>query len=179
MLKAAFFLFFSSFIVCSSAVADTLTLSGTLVDNGSFAGTVSLNPTTGVLTGADFDAVENSTSYLFDSSPISQYSPEAGVYLGEFSDGLGDIFNLALPGTNLIGYVGGFVCSQIHVCQGVQQNVAGGFSINTTYSYAIQSGLAMLTLDATPEPPSLLLVATGVLGMLAGVWRRRMVTCLT
>ncbi len=174
MLKAALFLLIMPLAVCSSALADTLTLSGTLVNNGSFGGTVSFNPTTGVFTGADFDAVEGSTTYSFDSSPTSQYSPEGGVYVGEFFDGLGDIFYLDIPGTNLIGYAGGLVCSQIHVCQGTQETFAGEFTIDPTYSYAIQSGLAMLTLQATPEPPSLLLMATGVLGLLAGVWRKRL-----
>lgn len=173
MLKAAFFLLLVSLVVCSSALADTLTLSGTLVDNGSFGGTVSFNPTTGVFTGANFDAMEGSTAYMFDSPPTSQFNPEGGVYLGEFFDGLGDIFYLDLPGTNLIGYAGGLVCSQLHVCQGTQGSFAGEFAIDSTYTYAIQSGLAMLTVEATPEPPSLLLMATGVLGILAAVWRRR------
>ena len=173
MLKAALFLLLTPIAVCNSAMADTLTLSGTLVSNGSFAGTVSFNPTAGVFTGADFDAVEGPTTYLFDSSPTSQFSPEVGVFIGEFSDSLGDIFNLDLPGANLIGYVGGLVCSQLQVCQGAQETFAGGLTLDSTYSYAIQSGLAMLSLQDTPEPPSLLLVATGALGLLAVAWYRR------
>ncbi len=173
MLKAAFFPLLVSLAVSSNALADTLNLSGTLVDHGSFAGTVSFNPATGAFTGADFDAVEGPNAYLFDSSPTSQYSPEGGVYLGEFFDGMGDVFYLDLPGTNLIGYAGGLVCSQLHVCQGTQDTFAGNFTIDSTYTYAIQSGLAMLSIQDTPEPPSLLLTATGVLGILAGVWHRR------
>ena len=172
-MKAAFLLLLASLTVCSSARADTLMLSGTLVKNGSFGGTVSFNPTTGVFTGADFDAVEGSTAYSFEASPTIQYSPEQGVYLGKFLDGVGDIFYLGLPGTNLIGYAGGLVCSQLNVCHGTQETFAGEFAIDST-SYAIQSGLAMLTLEVTPEPRSLLLMATGLLCVTAGVWRRRM-----
>jgi hypothetical protein len=173
MLKTALLLLLMSFAVCNSAMADTLTLSGTLVNDGSFAGTVSFNPTTGVFTGADFDAVEGSTANLFDSSPTSQYSPEAGVYVGEFIDRLGDIFYLDFPGTNLIRYVGGSVCSQLHLCQGTEGPITGELTIDPSNSYAIQDGLAMLTLGDAPEPPSLILAATGVLGILAGVWRKR------
>ena len=126
MLKAALFLLLMPLSVCSSALADTLTLSGTLINNGLFGGTVSFNSTTGVFTGADFDAVEGLSAYLFDSSPTSQFSPEVGVFLGEFSDGLGDLFYLDIPGTNLIGYAGGLVCSQLYVCQGSQKTFAGG-----------------------------------------------------
>jgi hypothetical protein len=140
MLKAAYFFLIVSLAVSSNALADTLTLSGNLVDNGSFAGTASFNPTSGIFTGADFDAVEGATSDLLDSLPTSQYSPAGGVHLGEFLGGLGDIFYLDLPGTNLIGYAG---------------------------------GLAMMSIPVAPEPPSLLLTATGVLGILAAVLRRR------
>lgn len=173
MLKAALFLMLSPLVVCSNALADTLTLSGTLVNNGAFRGMVSFNPTSGVFTGANFDAVEGSTTYLFDSSPTSQFNPEVGVFVGEFSDGLGDIFYLDLPGTNLIGYVGGLVCSQIHVCQGAQEAFAGGLTLDSTYSFVIQNGLAMMSIPDAPEPPSFLLTATGAL-LLVGVWRRRM-----
>ena len=173
MLKAALFLLLMPLSVCSSALADTLTLSGTLINNGLFGGTVSFNSTTGVFTGADFDAVEGLSAYLFDSSPTSQFSPEVGVFLGEFSDGLGDIFYLGLPGSNLIGYVGGLVCSQIHVCQGTQETLAGGLILDSTYSYAIHDGLAMLSIQVAPEPPSYMLMSSGALGLIAMVWRRR------
>jgi hypothetical protein len=176
MLKAALFLMLSAFVLCNSALADTLALSGTLVNNGSYGGTVSFNATSGVFLGADFDVVEGSTTYSFDSSPTSQYSPEAGVFLGEFSDGLGDIFYLALPGSNLIGYVGGLVCSQIHVCQGTQETLAGGLILDSTYSYAIHDGLAMLSIQVAPEPPSYMLMSSGALGLIAMVWRRRRTT---
>lgn len=140
MLKGAFIVLALSLALCSNALADSLTLSGTLVNSGSFAGTVSFNSAAGVFTGADFNAVEGPTAYLFDPSPTSQYSPEGRVYLGELLDGLGDIFYLDIPGSNLIGYAG---------------------------------GLAMMSIPDAPEPPSLLLTATGVLGILAAVWRRR------
>ncbi len=128
MLKAALFLLLMPLSVCSSALADTLTLSGTLINNGLFGETVSFNSTTGVFTGTDFDAVEGLSAYLFDSSTTSQFSPEVGVFLGEFSDGLGDLFYLDIPGTNLIGYAGGLVCSQLHVCQGSQKTFAWRFN---------------------------------------------------
>ena len=145
MLKAALILSAMSLALCSNALADSLTLSGTLVSNGSVAGTVSFNSAAGVFTGADFDAVKGSTAYLFDSSPTSQYGPEGRVYPGELLDGLGDILYLEIPGSNLIGFAG---------------------------------GLAMMSIPVAPEPPSLLLTATGVLGMLAAVLRRRRVAGL-
>jgi len=176
MLKAALLVLSMTFAVSNSAMADTLTLSGTLVNTGVFAGTVNFNATTGVYTGADFDAVEGSTTYLFDSSPASQYGTVRGAYVGEFLDGLGDTFYLDFPGTNLIGYTGGSVCSQQYLCSGTTGPIGGELIVDSGDAFAIQDGLAMLTLGEAPEPPSFLLVMTGVFGILAGVWYKRRTT---
>ena len=173
MLRAALIMMLSSFVLCSSALADTLILSGTLVNDGLLAKTLSFNATSGEFTGASFDVSQSWSTYSFDPSPTSQFSPKLGVFLGEFSDGLGNILNLDLTGANLIGYVRGLVCSQTTVCQGAQETYSGGLTLDSAYTYAIHSGLAMLTIPVAPEPPSYLLMSTGALGLIAMAWRRR------
>lgn len=159
-------------LICRADVVTTFNVNGTW-DNGfgtgsdgSLTGTVTIDVTTGVVT--DIDVVETTTaaSALGVSSNtfngVGAENPVGSEYIVE-SGSINLFTELVFPTASLIGYTGGDLCSFQNQCDNLTiyaVGVSGPF---------LESGTVT---PATPEPGSLALLGTGVLGF-AGVLRRR------
>lgn len=153
-------------LFCLTAAAHASDISytvtgGTLTSSGTFSGSFLINSTSEVIDGGQFTFIAplGGTTYSFFS--VIATDPTIGG-LENFTDGSGNRFRLALNGplTNLnfntFASNGSGGDTALILASGKQYDFAGG------------------TISATPEPSSLILLATGALGF-AGVIRRRLV----
>ena len=144
---------------------------------GMVAGTVELDTTTGTFVTGDFQVAYLGTDYLFNStvSTFSDPQPVPTVILGVFDDRTGGIFQLGVPASSLIGYTGSAICTTVIPCPIPQGSLASGFLAVVPGDDFVPalSGTLTPAVTATPDPPSLVLLSTGTLGLVAGQKRAR------
>ena len=155
-----------------AARADSVFIASGAFDDGSrLSGTLTIDPTTGLITGSDL-ILTGASSYTFVNILNQSYTQSPGDYNVEDRDASStDDFNFALPDPSqmpLINYAGGTICSIKNPCpDGRGSNL---FDLTTNGG---GPSLVSGTLTAvTPEPSSLVLLGSGVLGV-AGVLKRR------
>jgi hypothetical protein len=126
----------------------------------SFSGAMTVDVTTGIVTSIDIAFPDLATFNTLDIARNSGNEYNLVLLNGGAQD-LAIVFTTATPGS-LVGFSGGVIT----------QGATVTLSTNDP-NYAITSGtITSQTVAATPEPSSLVLAGTGILGF-AGVVRRR------
>ena len=160
-------------LACSFAVAAhadpyvLFNLNGTLPNGGTAAGTVILDTTKGYLLNNNIVVQEGGFSYTFIGSFFEGNYMNGSIndlYSTSY-DRAGDGLTLVFPQALLIGYTGGPLCTV---------NVAPCGSFLSSFSMGMsQQGFTSLGVTSpTPEPGTLGLLGTGVLGVAGLVLRR-------
>ena len=143
---------------------NTFNLSAVLT-SGTATGTVTLDETTGKFTASNILVVSGINSATFMGAAISQTN-QTGLSSNVFATTSSTLisFDLALPISQLIGYTGGSVCTVTASCAA---DATGVQLVNAADLTDATSGTLTLapTVGVTPEPPTLLLLATGVLAL--------------
>ena len=165
-------------IACSFGIAHADTINtfnlNAVLTSGTALGTVTLDENTGKFTASNITVVAGGMSAVFTGAPISQ-TTATGLSSNVFATSASSLvsFDLALPIASLVGYTGGSICTVTASCAldvtGVQ--FAGAADLTDATSGTLTLVPAVVV---TPEPSSLLLLATGVL-VLGGIMRRRRV----
>lgn len=146
----------------------TFALNATL-QSGTATGNVTLDATTGKFTGSAIALLYLATTYNFAGAPTASASQPSYIRTSFASVTPGGYFVLDLPVASLVGYTGGALCTFNAACAGAVSGVgvlsSVGLDAVTSGSLALQSSPASPAPSVTPEPSSLLLLASGVLGL--------------
>lgn len=163
-----------SSLAAHADTVESLSLNATLY-HGVATGIVTFDETTGLFTGGNVTATYNNNEFnftVFEGSASYDTITFAQVNTANGNQ----TFQLTIPGASDKNYMGGAICSDANYtgCQ-VTGGPAGdyyytGFIYNGNANYA--SSGALSPLNTTPEPSSVALLATGMLGI-AGVARKR------
>lgn len=156
-------------LTCSHmSKADTLVtfnaVNHTYASGAKGTGTITIDTTTGTYVGLNYTYTQGTTAYLFTT--ISGQGTFAGSQYYFYSfDSAGDLLDLGVPGTSLVGYSGGPICTTATyaVCKGY------GY---VTPNNGLQDFQATGSLAVTPEPSTLLLLGSG-LTLVWGAARKR------
>jgi hypothetical protein len=158
--------------IAAHAKTITFDLTNFTFDSGATAsGTINIDVTTGQLLSANITYIGTST-YVFKGAFQDQGVFGGNQYYGDLftlPDGNGFDFDIDIPLTSLVGYTGGVICTSASQCSG---GFAGGLTPYPNTNNYDYSATGTLTASPVPEPSSVLLFGTGLLGVVGSIRRR-------
>jgi hypothetical protein len=176
LLLVGTFLFAGS-LMCRADVLTTFSLVGVRLDNGSatgnagfMTGTVTIDGTSGTFASADLFADFNGTTTELTQADVADSGPDSGDYSLVVLGPSGSSVELNLPVGTLLNYGGGNLCTFSNTCFYPLSVYSPPSSFAGFYLY---SGALAPQVAAAPEPSSLALLVTGVLGI-GGMVRRKL-----
>ena len=142
----------------------TFSLVNNTFESGATAtGTLNIDTTAGLFDSINVTYSLAGTNYVFTGAPIAQgTSSDHTQYFEYSSDQGGNLLLVDVPGSSLVGYNGGNLCSFANLCGAGD---LGYFALKTGPTTGVADPLATGSLAATPEPSSLILLGSGLLGL--------------
>jgi len=133
--------------------------------DGTASGTITIDTTTGVVEAIDLSFAGGAGLTPYGAFWNVYGLPNGFVEITEVWPPTSYV-EISLPVSTLVGYTGGSICTEEHLCDG------GAYS-GFTWDFSEVAPYSSGQLTATPEPASLILFGTGVLG-LVGILRRKL-----
>ena len=149
-------------------VIQTFNVSGSFQDGASLGGTVTIDVTTGNITGAALDlGTPISASITTGSQGTIAYGAGAVLYAATIPNSAsqlgGDTLYLAFATSSLVDYSGGALYSTTDPGTTINGNPRG--SLIQTQSGSVQTQLTSGAVSAVPEPSGLAPLAAGLFGL--------------
>ncbi|HMH14682.1 MAG TPA: PEP-CTERM sorting domain-containing protein [Edaphobacter sp.] len=165
----------------TAAFADTISTfaaNGGSYFGGIFTGTVVMDTTLGLVTDVDITYQRGTTVKEFVGSPGQFAIPSQNLFEFYLNDTTNDQLIILKEGTSVVGYTGGPLCSydlplECHATDGPYWFNSIWINEFTLEQDEMVSGSLVLTDTViTPEPTSLVLLGTGLLGIVGAISRR-------
>lgn len=152
----------------------TFNASGTFQDNSTLAGTLTIDTSTGLITGADLSVQYNiSPSVTEDFTNVLGQTPDSIQLEGNH---FSDLF-IYFDASSLVGYAGGALCSTSVSCVGmVVSEVSPSNGITgVPFNDFLTSGTLTASVSPTAEPPTIVLLGFSLgLGLAVALGQKRL-----